>query len=88
MQEGYVLTVSRLPLKPMRRVLVSDEIIEPLTGRKYEFQLYPMSLIEIKNYFSSLEIKRILENRIIMGMYPEIIQKPNEADLLLKTLLI
>lgn len=65
---------------------LSDEIIEPLTGRKYEFQLYPMSLIEIKNYFSSLEIKRILENRIIMGMYPEIIQKPNEADLLLKTL--
>ncbi len=65
---------------------LSDEIVEPLTGRKYEFQLFPFALSELEDKYSFLEIQRILENRIIMGMYPEIVKKSDEAKILLKSL--
>ena len=65
---------------------LSDEIVEPLTGRKYEFQLFPFALSELEDKYSFLETKRILENRIIMGMYPEIVNKSDEAEVLLKSL--
>lgn len=65
---------------------LSDEIVEPLTGRKYEFQLFPFALSELEDKYSFLETKRILENRIIMGMYPEIVNKSDEAEILLKSL--
>lgn len=65
---------------------LSDEIVEPLTGRKYEFHLFPLSIAELKEKYSLLELKRILENRIILGMYPDIVEKPTEAQILLKNL--
>lgn len=65
---------------------LSDEIVEPLTGRKYEFHLHPFSLQELRSKFSVIEIERILEKRIIFGMYPEIEEKPDEAELLLRNL--
>ncbi len=65
---------------------LSDEIIEPLTGRKYEFFLYPFSLAELQDKYSLIEIRRILNNRIILGMYPEIVEKPDEAEILLRNL--
>lgn len=51
---------------------LSNQISEPLTGRKYEFYLYPFTLTEVKQIYSNLEIKRLLENRVIFGSYPEI----------------
>ena len=65
---------------------LSDEIVEPLTGRKYEFQLFPLSLAELNQKYSKIEIGRILEQRIVMGMYPEIEEKPEEAEILLRGL--
>jgi hypothetical protein len=65
---------------------LSNEIVEPLTGRKYEFQLFPFSLAELTQKYSILELKRILGNRIVLGMYPEIEEKTAEAQVLLKSL--
>lgn len=65
---------------------LSNEIVEPLTGRKYEFQLFPFSLAELKQKYSQIDIKRLLEKRIVLGMYPEIVEKPDEAKSLLKSL--
>ncbi len=65
---------------------LSNEIVEPLTGRKYEFHLFPFSLLELRERYSRVEIKRILETRIIMGMYPEVVEKPGEAETLLWSL--
>ncbi len=65
---------------------LSNVIVEPLTGRKYEFHLFPFSLLELRERYTSIEIKRILENRIIMGMYPEVVEKPDEAETLLRSL--
>ena len=52
---------------------LANEINEPLTGRKYEFLLSPISTKEMINYTSILEEKRLLERRLIFGMYPDII---------------
>jgi predicted AAA+ superfamily ATPase len=62
---------------------LSNELNEPLTGRKYEFQLFPLSFAEmVKNTDLKTELHQI-ENRLIFGSYPEIISKPgNEKELL------
>ncbi|MEK7729447.1 MAG: ATP-binding protein [candidate division KSB1 bacterium] len=65
---------------------LSNETNEPLTGRKYEFQLFPFSLAELRQKYSKLELHRLLDNRIRLGMYPEIVEKTDEAQVLLKSL--
>jgi uncharacterized protein len=56
---------------------------EPLTGRKKEFHLYPLSFTEMVNHTSLLIEKRLLENRLIYGSYPEVINNPgNEKEIL------
>lgn len=57
---------------------LSNQTVEPLTGRKYEYFLYPFSISELKSIYSNIEIDRLLEKRIIFGMYPEIVI--NEFD--------
>ena len=57
---------------------LSNQTVEPLTGRKYEYFLYPFSISELKSIYSNIEIDRLLEKRIVFGMYPEIVI--NEFD--------
>jgi len=63
---------------------LSNKIVEPLTGRKYEFYLYPCSLHELYTPATPLEIDRLLERRIIFGMYPEIVQTQGNVEEKLK----
>ncbi|MCG2686606.1 ATP-binding protein [Candidatus Parcubacteria bacterium] len=65
---------------------LSNKVVEPLTGRKYEFYLYPFSVAELKGFYSDLEINRLLEQRIIFGMYPEIVTSNDEIKNKLKIL--
>lgn len=52
---------------------------EPLTGRKLEYHLYPISCAEIVQTYGLLEEKKTLENRLIYGSYPDIIMQPEQA---------
>ena len=62
---------------------LANKINEPLTGRKFEFYLYPFSFAELSQYEGGLEEKRLLENRLIFGTYPEIVnQRGNEREML------
>lgn len=63
---------------------LTNKINEPLTGRKYEFFLYPISFSEMKFHTSLQEEERLLEHRLIYGYYPEIIVKPGEETELLR----
>src|SRR4030042_5952025 len=54
---------------------LSNKISEPLTGRKIEFYLFLFSLSELRQIYSDLEIERLLEKRMIFGMYPGIISE-------------
>lgn len=51
---------------------LANEISEPLTGRNFEFWLYPFSLPEIKKTLDKIEIARRLESLLIYGSYPEV----------------
>lgn len=62
---------------------LANKINEPLTGRKWMFYLYPLSFLELVSHSGLLEEKRLLENRLIYGYYPEVITNPgNEKELL------
>ncbi len=63
---------------------LSNKIIEPLTGRKYEFFLHPFSLEELSQKYDSHETRRILERQIIFGAYPEVVDAGDEAKSRLK----
>jgi len=65
---------------------LSDKIAEPLTGRKREFLLYPFSFHELASFYSEVEMDRLLERRIIYGMYPEIVAGKENTEINLKSL--
>jgi predicted AAA+ superfamily ATPase len=63
---------------------LSNTINEPLTGRKFEYQLYPISWLELVNYTNYIEALSQLKHRIIFGMYPDVINNSgNEKEILL-----
>lgn len=59
---------------------LANTISEPLTGRKFEFHLHPLSLQELATVHSPLEIERLLEHYLVTGLYPEIVCHPTEAE--------
>ena len=61
---------------------LSADISEPLTGRKVEIILSGVSTMEMISHHGELEEKRLLHQRLIYGMYPEIITHPERACLL------
>lgn len=63
---------------------LANEINEPLTGRKWEYDLFPMSWGELKNHFGGFQNNRNLPKYLIYGCYPEVITNPDEAQSLLK----
>ncbi len=65
---------------------LSNKLKEPLTGRKFEFQLYPFSIKELADYHGLQEERRLLKNRLIYGMYPEIALSDNQQKELLLSL--
>ncbi len=58
---------------------LANEISEPLTGRKWEYRLFPMSALEMVRHHGRLEESRLLEQRLIFGSYPDIINHPTKA---------
>jgi predicted AAA+ superfamily ATPase len=60
-----------------------NRLNESLTGRKFEYRLYPFSTSELIDASSPLEEKRMLERRLIYGTYPDIVNHPADAATLL-----
>lgn len=50
---------------------LANKIREPLTGRAFEFHLHPFSINELARAASTREVDRLLDRRIVHGMYPE-----------------
>jgi uncharacterized protein len=65
---------------------LSNKINEPLTGRKWEFMLYPLSVDEMIKHTDEREEKRLLSNRLLFGFYPDIVNHPGEERILLNEL--
>lgn len=58
---------------------LANNINESLTGRKWEYQLYPLSTKEMVLHTSQLEEGRLLHQRLIYGFYPDIVNYPSRA---------
>lgn len=63
-----------------------NSLNEPLTGRKFEFSLFPLSFSEMVRHTNLLQEIRQLPNRLVYGYYPEIVTHPQDAERLLKFL--
>jgi predicted AAA+ superfamily ATPase len=56
---------------------LSGEIGEPLTGRHTTRLLFPVSVFELNNQLGGMEILQWLENLLIFGCYPEVLNAPS-----------
>jgi len=65
---------------------LSNKINEPLTGRKWEYQLYPISWEEFENHHGYLFAEQQLEDRLLYGFYPDVLNNPGEEKSILKNL--
>lgn len=67
---------------------LANRTSEPLTGRKYEYTLFPLSFTELALHTNWLEEKRLLNERLIYGYYPEVINSTStrQAERSLKLL--
>ena len=59
---------------------LSSQVGAPLTGRSITSMLFPVSAIELKQQFGGMHIIQNLENYLVYGMYPEILNTGNNKD--------
>lgn len=65
---------------------LSDKINEPLTGRKWEYKLYPISWEEYENHHGYLFAEQNLENRLLYGFYPDVLNNAGDEVSILRNL--
>ena len=65
---------------------LSSKVNEPLTGRKRELKLFPLSFRELVSHTSFLEEHRMIPHRLIYGYYPEVVCSPSNEKVVLKEL--
>lgn len=65
---------------------LSSVLNEPLTGRKWEYELFPISWEEFEDKHNYLVAEQQLENRLLYGFYPDVLNNPGEEKELLKQL--
>ncbi|MEM6802611.1 MAG: ATP-binding protein [Bacteroidota bacterium] len=63
-----------------------NELNEPLTGRKWEYEMLPISWEEFEHDRGYLASERQLEDRLRFGMYPDVINHPGEEIEILQNL--
>lgn len=52
---------------------LANQVGEPLVGRKWEFQLFPFSALELKQDKTAFVMHEDLPERLIYGSYPEVV---------------
>jgi uncharacterized protein len=59
---------------------LSNQTGEPLVGRKWEFELYPISQLELTATEAPFQTEELVSQRLIYGSYPEIITTVGLSD--------
>lgn len=65
---------------------LANKINEPLTGRKFEYLLLPFSTDELIAHHGLLEETRLLNHRLVFGLYPDVVNNPGQETDILKNL--
>ncbi len=62
---------------------LANKVNEPLTGRKWEYQMFPLSFGEMVAHHGKMKEMRMLPKRIVYGYYPEVVtNEGNEIEIL------
>ncbi len=65
---------------------LGNELNEPLTGRKWEYELFPISWEEYEDKIGFIKSEQQIENRLLYGLYPEVINNQGKERETLKNL--
>ena len=65
---------------------LANRIHEPLTGRKWEYKLFPLSFTELVNETNLIEEKRMVPHRMVYGSYPDVVTHPGKEVAILREL--
>jgi hypothetical protein len=59
---------------------LASKISEPLTGRVWNYQLFPVSFLEMRALLNRVELDETLFQRLVYGAYPEIFSITGDRD--------
>lgn len=65
---------------------LASKVNEPLTGRKREFKMYPLTFAEMVRHTQFLDEVRMIPHRMVYGYYPEVVSSPGDERAVLKEL--
>jgi uncharacterized protein len=65
---------------------LGNKLNEPLTGRKWEYELFPISWEEFEKKEGFIKAEQQIENRIIYGFYPEVLNNQGKEREIIKNL--
>lgn len=65
---------------------LANLVNEPLTGRKWEYKMLPLSFEEMAVQHGLLEEKRLVPHRMVYGYYPDVVVNPGSEEELLAQL--
>lgn len=65
---------------------LANRVNEPLTGRKREFRMFPLSFSEMVDCGNLLDELRLIPHRMVYGYYPEVVNNPGKERIVLKEL--
>jgi predicted AAA+ superfamily ATPase len=63
-----------------------NRVSEPMTGRKFQYFLYPFSFEELTNHFGTFEEIGMLNSRLVFGAYPDVVNQPAHQKEILENL--
>jgi len=63
-----------------------NKVNEPLTGRKWSFNLWPVSWEEWQNHAGYVKATQDIENRLVFGFYPDVLVHEENQTLVLSEL--
>jgi uncharacterized protein len=66
---------------------LANRLNEPLTGRKWEYKMYPLSYKEMTAHNGLLNESGMLNHRLVFGYYPEVVSSPGKEKKVLNELL-
>ena len=65
---------------------ISSQVNEPLTGRKFEFKLFPIAWAELEKDIEYLGIPTVIDRKLVYGMYPDVLNNDEDALTILQEL--
>jgi hypothetical protein len=65
---------------------LANKVNEPLTGRKWEYRLFPLSYGELSAHFGAMQEWQKLPIRLVYGSYPDVVCNPGSEREVLNNL--